>query len=267
MKDLGREIERRADQTVGASEVLAGAKVHEDDAAAGFAHDVLRLDVAVQEARTVDRGKRGADVESDERGLARAERTTRLDDLVERLAADELGPQTLAALVFLGAVHLDDVLVAKAGQTAGLFHDACVRVFDCAASRQRSHPDRSSFSATSRWSSESQARNTSQDVPLPIGSSRTRRPQRRPSEAGGTTRGVSTSAELSGMLRWRAAMLSTRRRCRTRRRSRAAAPASAACQSTGLPSATDAARSASARSSALNGRDPQASGIDSVVKV
>ena len=74
--------------------------------------------------------------------------------------------------------------------------------------------------------------------------------------SGGAAAGASSSD--AGMLRCRAAMLSTRRRCRTIRRSLAGALASTVCQSTGLPSATDAARSASARSSAFKGQSSAA---------
>ena len=76
----------------------------------------------------MDGGERGTDVEADERGLARAERAARLDDLVERLAADELGPQPHPAIVFLGTVDLHHMLVPQARQAAGFLHETRVRI-------------------------------------------------------------------------------------------------------------------------------------------
>ena len=66
----------------------------------------------------VHRRQRRAEVQADERRFARAERSARLDGLLERLAAHELHPQADAAVVLLGAVDLDDVRVAHARQAA-----------------------------------------------------------------------------------------------------------------------------------------------------
>ncbi len=128
-EDLRRQIERRTNEAAGAGrEVLSGAEVHQDDATAGFAHDVLRLDVAVQQAGIVDGRERGADVEADERSLAGAERSARGDNLVERFPAHELGPQAHTAIVLFGAVDLDNVLVPQARQTTGLVHQTTARI-------------------------------------------------------------------------------------------------------------------------------------------
>ena len=127
-ENLRRQIERRSDEAVAAGELLAGAEVHEDDAAAGLAHDVLRLDVAVQEACSVDGGERGTDVQADEGGLARTERPAGLYELLERFAANELGPEPDAAVVLLGAVDLHDVLVAETGEAPRLVHQPRGRV-------------------------------------------------------------------------------------------------------------------------------------------
>ena len=43
---------------------MTGAEVHQHDSAAGFAHDVLRFDVAVQEAGVVDGGQGAAQVDA-----------------------------------------------------------------------------------------------------------------------------------------------------------------------------------------------------------
>ena len=121
-EDLGRQIERCPDETAGAGEGLARPEVHEDDAAAGLAHDVLSLDVAVQQPGAVYRRERGADIQSDECCLAGTELAAIRDELLERLAPNELGPETDATVVLLGAIDLDDVLMAEPGQTPGLLH-------------------------------------------------------------------------------------------------------------------------------------------------
>ena len=127
-EDLGRQIERCPDETAGTGERLAGPEVHEDDAAPGLAHDVLSLDVAVQQPGAVNRRERGADVQSDECRLAGTELAAIGDELLERLASNELGPETDATVVLLGAVDLHDVLVAEPGQTSGLLHHPSLRV-------------------------------------------------------------------------------------------------------------------------------------------
>ena len=107
-------------------ELLAGAEVHEHEAAAALAHDVLRFDVAVQQPGAVHGGERGAQIEADERRFARAERAARLHGLLERLAAHELHPQADATVVLLGAVDLHDVRVTHAREPPRLFEDAGV---------------------------------------------------------------------------------------------------------------------------------------------
>ena len=69
------------------------AEVHQDDPAAGLAHDVLRLDVAVQEARLVDGPERLAQIEAQDRGFLGAVGALCLDDLFQRAAIDEFHPE------------------------------------------------------------------------------------------------------------------------------------------------------------------------------
>ena len=119
----GDEVERRAGDRGGLDgfvvlEQQAGAEVHQHEAAALFADDVLRLDVAMDEAGGVDRGQRPAQVLAEQRRLAAAERALPLQQLLEGVAADELHPQPDAAVVGVDAVHGDDVAVADAGQEA-----------------------------------------------------------------------------------------------------------------------------------------------------
>ena len=96
----------------------ARAEVHEDDASAVFAHDVLRLDVAVDEAGAVHGGKRAAQIARQGSGLARAERAVRCSQRLERPAADELHPQADAAVADVGAMDGDHVRMADAGERA-----------------------------------------------------------------------------------------------------------------------------------------------------
>ena len=170
-------------------EILAGAEVHQDDAAAGLAHDVLRLDVAVQQPGAVDGRERGADVEADERGLAGAERSACLTSLVERLAAHELGPEADPAIVLLGAVDLDDVLVPQPREATGFFHDPRARV-------ARTVDQVVLVQQLQRNVAVELGVPGAEDVAgrsLADGSRRTRRPHRRPSGLAGVATGASLS--------------------------------------------------------------------------
>ena len=129
VENLGREIQGRTDnprRAAIAEQLLAGAEVHEDDAAARFAHDVLRFDVAVQQAGGVDGGERGADVLPDHRPFARAERAARSSRSDRAIPLDQLHPEPDAIVVLLGAEHLHDVRVADAREPAGLLQDPIV---------------------------------------------------------------------------------------------------------------------------------------------
>ena len=94
----------------------AGAEIHEDDASAVFAHDVLGLDVAVQQAGGVD-GREGlAEVLPDESGFACAAGTFVDENLRQGPAANELHAQPGPAVPLLGVVHDDHVRVLHARQ-------------------------------------------------------------------------------------------------------------------------------------------------------
>src|SRR5690606_8030646 len=105
---LGSQVERRARQATArgrarALEHLPRAEVHEDEAAAFLAHDVLGLDVAMDEAGLVHGSEGAAQLLPDERGLASAERALRPQQLLERAAADVLHPQPDAPVALFGA--------------------------------------------------------------------------------------------------------------------------------------------------------------------
>ena len=80
---------------------------------------------------------------------------------LQRPAAHQLHPQADALLVAFGAVHVHDVRVADAREASCLLQQPRVG----RAPSPRTPTSCSSFSATSRWSSESQARKTSAEVP------------------------------------------------------------------------------------------------------
>ena len=98
VEELGREIERRAGECRSTSrsagrELRARAEVHQDRPAAFLAHDVLRLDVAVDEAAAVNRGERLAEIHADGRRFLSAQRAARAQLVFHRAAVDELHPQ------------------------------------------------------------------------------------------------------------------------------------------------------------------------------
>jgi hypothetical protein len=67
-------------------EPAANAEIHEDNPTAPLAHDVVRLHVAVHDARLMDGRKRAADVLADQGGLAVPQRARRLDFVGKRPA-------------------------------------------------------------------------------------------------------------------------------------------------------------------------------------
>ena len=67
-------------------------------------------------------GERRAHLQADKGGLACAKRTALPHHLVERFTANELGPETNAAVMFLGTVHLNDVLVSQPGEATSFVH-------------------------------------------------------------------------------------------------------------------------------------------------
>ena len=125
-----REVQRCACKPPSRSRSLrlsrACAEIHQHDPAAGLTHDVLALDVAMEESCLVHRGHGAAHVDADERRFVRAERPAFLKQLLERDAVDELHPQTERAIELVHAVHRHDVRMANARKQPPLLHD-CVR--------------------------------------------------------------------------------------------------------------------------------------------
>ena len=127
VEQLGREIERRSGPRPGArrTQDLSGSEVHQDQAAvARAAHHVLRLHVAVNDARVVHRRQRPAQVLSPSQRLAGAARPLAVDRVVQRRAFDEIHPEAEPAAVHVGAVHHHHVEMPHAHQHAGFLQHA-----------------------------------------------------------------------------------------------------------------------------------------------
>src|SRR5258708_6151238 len=76
------------------AQVLAQPEVHQNDSASPLAHDVLGLDIAMQQPQPVDRNQGGAQVETDERSLARRQSPLVAQESRQSLAANELHPDS-----------------------------------------------------------------------------------------------------------------------------------------------------------------------------
>src|SRR5262249_11140655 len=107
------------------------AEIHQHDATRvarrtrrAFAHDVVRLHVAVHESLPVHGRKCRAQLGADQRPLARAERTLVAQPLLERAAVHELHPQAAAAVVLIGAVDRDHVGMTHAREPPRLVEPA-----------------------------------------------------------------------------------------------------------------------------------------------
>ena len=119
VEKLGRHVERCAGEDLRRptrQERLGAAEIHQDDAPADFSHHVLRLDVAVQEPGTVQRGQGPAEIDADAGHFPRAHRSGVAHHLGERLPFDVLHPDPDLAVVLVGAVGRDDVGVTDASE-------------------------------------------------------------------------------------------------------------------------------------------------------
>ena len=127
-EDFWSQIEGRPDHAVRSGQLLACTEIHQHDPAALLAHDVLRLHVAMQETGAVNGGECGAYVKPDDRGFATTQRSTCLNQFLERGPADELHPQADTPSVFFGAVHLHHVLVSESREPPRFAEHVCFMV-------------------------------------------------------------------------------------------------------------------------------------------
>ena len=114
LEKLGRHVDRGPSdmgpiRRFGQLQRPARAEVHQDNSAALLAHDVLGLDVAVDEALAVD-GRHGkAELDSDVRGLLRTVRPLVRDHVVKRRSVDVLHRNADATVVLVRVVDGRDV--------------------------------------------------------------------------------------------------------------------------------------------------------------
>ena len=124
-QNLGRHVLWRSGQGqqavfgVTLTRLLAQAEIHQDDPAAFFAHDVLGLDVAVDQPGTMHGPQRAANVPADQRGLLGAHAAVLAQNPVEVLTVDEIHPHAYVPFVFGDAKDGHHVLMAQAGEQAG----------------------------------------------------------------------------------------------------------------------------------------------------
>ena len=101
LDELGRHVRRRAEELAGDGHALQvddlrDAEVHQLEHAVLADHDVLGLDVAVDDAGGVRVRERAADLDGDQRRDLREGERARGQELLERLAVDELGDDVRA---------------------------------------------------------------------------------------------------------------------------------------------------------------------------
>jgi hypothetical protein len=104
-------------------QVAAGAEIHQDDAAAGFAHYVLRFDIAMQQAGLMHSRQCAAQCGADPRGFLGAKRPFRRDQGIEPAPLDQLHPQADLPVDHVRAVHRHHVLVTDAREQTRFRND------------------------------------------------------------------------------------------------------------------------------------------------
>ena len=116
---LGRHVGGRAGSDVGEAAGEAGqAEVGDADAAFRVEHDVGRLEIAVQHAAVVRRGKAGADLARDLGGALFREAADALQQPGQIFAVDQLHRQEDAAVVLADVVDAADVAVRHLARDA-----------------------------------------------------------------------------------------------------------------------------------------------------
>ena len=101
-------------------ELSSRSEVHEDDPPAILAHDVLRLDVAVDQACGVHRRQRPAEIHADDCRFVRSEWSLLTDDLLQRPPLDVVHPETDASVEAIRAEDGHDVRMSHACEETSL---------------------------------------------------------------------------------------------------------------------------------------------------
>ena len=117
---LGRHIFHGADHGAGlghafAFQRLGQAKIHNQDAARLFAHDVLRLQITVDDAHIVCGGQRPAHLLDDNDCFMGRKLGSLVEDVGEILAIDILHGDELYAFCFAQVIDTNDVAVGDLG--------------------------------------------------------------------------------------------------------------------------------------------------------
>ena len=100
------------------------AEVHDLDVAIGLDHDVLRLDVAVDDLVLMRDGERGADLAADLRDLLGVERAVAADAALEVGAAQVFHHDEIGVAVAAPVIDAHDVGALQAGGRLGLLLEA-----------------------------------------------------------------------------------------------------------------------------------------------
>ena len=153
---LGRHIFHGADQSAALGHAVAAkrarqAEIHDQDAAGLVAHDVLRLQIAVDDAYAVRGFQRAADLLHDVDGFFGIELFLLMNDGTKVLTLDVLHGDELHAFGFAQVVNTDDVFVRDLmGENQFLLEAVDNRLIAGELGRM-------TFKATMRFSSRSRA--------------------------------------------------------------------------------------------------------------
>jgi hypothetical protein len=93
------------------------------DAPVFGSHYVVRLDIAVQQAGAVHRRYRSTELETNVDSFGSADYLPLVEDLLERVAANELHPQADLVTNLLCAVDADDVGMSHFGEQSPFVDD------------------------------------------------------------------------------------------------------------------------------------------------
>ena len=116
---FGREIHGRSRHSGCAGALrAAGAEVHQDDAAAVLAHDVLSLDVAVHQPCRMDGRKRAAEIDRRSPPPHRLPSDRARQATLECLSLDQFHPEPGASVAHVSAVNRDDVRMTNLRERA-----------------------------------------------------------------------------------------------------------------------------------------------------
>ena len=124
VQNLGCQVEGRAGEIRRCIVVKlsASTEVHQHDATVFSSHDVVRLDVPMEQPGTVHGGYRTRELETDADCFDRTDLSV-TEDVLEGIAANELHPESDLIGNLLGTVDGDDVRMPYPGQQSALVDD------------------------------------------------------------------------------------------------------------------------------------------------